>query len=111
MQAITLRVVLRAVFGMHDGPELARLGTALRRAPERPRPARRADDAPRPRARDDRGGARGAPGGPGGPGRDPADPRAAEIAGRWLRAGSSSCRRAAAPWSRHRAQRLAAELR
>jgi cytochrome P450 len=31
MQAITLRVVLRAVFGVEDGPELERLGALLRR--------------------------------------------------------------------------------
>jgi cytochrome P450 family 135 len=31
MHAITLRVVLRAVFGVHEGPELDRLGASLRR--------------------------------------------------------------------------------
>jgi cytochrome P450 len=31
MQAITLHVVLRAVFGVHEGPELDRLGASLRR--------------------------------------------------------------------------------
>jgi cytochrome P450 len=31
MHAVTLRVVLRAVFGVHEGPELDRLGASLRR--------------------------------------------------------------------------------